>query len=117
MKPSELSEGMRVKCNLLFALSHNADLLIFDEPTSSLDPFSRGELLSVFKDLRKEGKAVFYSTHIISDIERSADDILYISKGRIVFAGTKEDFVSEKCLPGENMEEAFLRLEREVGHV
>lgn len=116
-KPVELSEGMRVKCNLLFALSHAADILIFDEPTSSLDPFSRDELLSVFKDLKREGKAVFFSTHIISDIERSADDILYISNGRIVFFGTKDDFISKRCLAGEGMEEAFLRFEREEKYV
>ncbi len=116
-KPSELSDGMKVKCNLLFALSHNADILILDEPTTSLDPFSRDELLSLFKTLTKEGKAVFFSTHIISDIERAADDILYIANGMVRFFGTKEEFKSRMCLSGESMEEAFLRLEREKGYV
>ncbi len=116
-KPSELSDGMKVKCNLLFALSHNADILILDEPTTSLDPFSRDELLSLFKTLAKEGKAIFFSTHIISDIERAADDILYISNGRVRFFGTKEEFKLSMCLSKESMEDAFLRLEREKGYV
>ncbi len=112
-RASELSAGMKVKCNLLFALSHSSDILILDEPTSSLDPFSRDELLSVFMNLAGEGKAVFFSTHIISDIEKAADDILYISNGRIRASGTKEDFVLNFSLPGESLEETFLRFERE----
>ena len=67
--PLELSEGMKVKCNLLLALSHKAQILILDEPTSGLDPFSRDELLELFGELKKNGIAIFFSTHIISDIE------------------------------------------------
>ena len=82
--PLELSEGMKVKFNLLVALSHRAEVLILDEPTSGLDPFSRNELLDVFEELKKDGVAVFFSTHIISDIEKCADDIVYISGGKII---------------------------------
>ena len=110
--PLELSEGMKVKCNLLFALSHGAEALILDEPTSGLDPFSRDELLELFEQIRREGVAVFFSTHIISDIEKCADDIIYISKGRIVAACPKEEFADRYQEPGETLEEAFLRLER-----
>lgn len=108
----ELSEGMKVKCNLMIALSHRAKVLILDEPTSGLDPFSRDELLSVFMQLKQDGVAVFFSTHIISDIERCADDIVYISKGRIVASLPKEEFISRFSEEGENLEETFLRLER-----
>lgn len=110
--PLELSEGMKVKCNLLFALSHGAEALILDEPTSGLDPFSRDELLELFEQIRREGVAVFFSTHIISDIEKCADDIIYISKGRIVAACPKEEFADRYQEPDETLEEAFLRLER-----
>lgn len=110
--PLELSEGMKVKCNLLFALSHGAEALILDEPTSGLDPFSRDELLMLFERIRQEGVAIFFSTHIISDIERCADDIIYISKGKIVAAMPKEEFASRCQEPGETLEDAFLRLER-----
>ena len=110
--PRELSEGMKVKCNLLFALSHGAEALILDEPTSGLDPFSRDELLGLFDQIRQAGVAIFFSTHIISDIEKCADDIVYISKGRIAAAAPKEEFASHYQEPGETLEEAFLRLER-----
>ena len=114
--PAELSEGMRVKLNLLLALSHRARLLILDEPTSNLDPFSRDELLDLFLLLKEQGTAVFYSTHIISDLEKCADDIVYIREGRIVFAGTQASFREEQGLPGETLEETMLRLEREARH-
>ena len=58
--PSQLSEGMKVKFNLLLALSHGAEILILDEPTSGLDPFSRDELLDIFTQLKKNGTAVFF---------------------------------------------------------
>lgn len=109
--PLELSEGMKVKANLLLALAHRAEVLILDEPTSGLDPFSRNELLGVFKALRDSGVTVFFSTHIITDIEKCADDIVYISKGRIVAASSKQDFISRYSQPGESLEDTMLRLE------
>lgn len=108
----EFSEGMKVKCNLLIALSHHAEILILDEPTSGLDPFSRDELLELFKKFKKDGTAIFFSTHIISDLEKCADDILYISKGKIIAALPKEDFIKNYSCPGESLEECILRLER-----
>ena len=78
--PSELSEGMKVKFNLLLALSHKAELLILDEPTSGLDPFSRDELLELFSKLKARGVAILFSTHITSDLEKCADD-RYIRTG------------------------------------
>ncbi|MDO5434817.1 MAG: ABC transporter ATP-binding protein [Clostridia bacterium] len=110
--PREMSEGMKVKCNLLLALSHRAEILILDEPTSGLDPFSRDELLDIFLKLKGEGMAVFFSTHIISDIEKCADDIVYISGGRIAAAMMKTAFEQEYSEPGETLEQTFLRLER-----
>ncbi len=114
--PLELSEGMKVKFNLLMALSHRAEVLILDEPTSGLDPFSRNELLDVFGELKKDGVAVFFSTHIISDIEKCADDIVYISRGKIVAAMPKADFVERYSAAGETLEDTMLRLERGEGN-
>ncbi len=110
--PMELSEGMKVKFNLLLALSHKAEVLILDEPTSGLDPFSRNELLDIFITLKKEGVAVFFSTHIISDIEKCADDIVYISKGKIVSALAGAEFAKQFSENGESLEETILRMER-----
>ena len=89
--PEQLSEGMRVKLSLALALSHGARLLILDEPTSGLDPISREELLDVLLDLAGEGKTVFFSTHIVSDLEKCADDILFIRDGRIALDGELHD--------------------------
>ena len=114
---NQLSEGMKVKCNLLIALSHNAKIIILDEPTSGLDPFSRDELLDVFTQLKQDGVAIFFSTHIISDIEKCADDIVYISDGKIVASLPKEDFMTIYSKNGESLEEAILRMERGVNNV
>ena len=111
--PLELSEGMKVKCNLLLAMSHGAEVLILDEPTSGLDPFSRDELLDVFLQLRDHGVAILYSTHITSDLEKCADDILYIRSGRIVSFAEREKFIETMGQPGETLEEIMLRSERE----
>lgn len=114
--PRELSEGMKVKFNLMIALSHKAEVLILDEPTSGLDPFSRDELLDVFTGLKDTGTSVFFSTHVISDIEKCADDILYISGGRIVDSLAKPEFTEKYSETGETLEQTFLRLERGVRH-
>ena len=114
--PIELSEGMKVKVNLLLALSHRAEVLILDEPTSGLDPFSRDELLDLFLQLKKSGVAIFFSTHITSDIEKCADDIVYISGGRIAAALPGDEFSAKLSQPGETLEDTFLRLERSGLH-
>ena len=113
-KPIELSDGMKVKFNLMLALSHRAEVLILDEPTSGLDPFSRDELLELFTTLKEHGVTILFSTHITSDLERCADDIIYISRGEIRAECSKEDFMRDYGREGENLEEIFLRLEREV---
>lgn len=112
-KPIELSEGMKVKCNLLLTLSHRAEVLILDEPTSGLDPFSRDELLELFKTLKEHGVTILFSTHITSDLERCADNIVYISRGEIRADLPKTDFHKKFGKPEESLEEVFLRLERE----
>ena len=113
-KPIELSEGMKVKVNLLLALSHRAEVLILDEPTSGLDPFSRDELLALFTALKAQGVTILFSTHITSDLERCADNIVYISRGRIRADCPKAAFLQRFGEPGETLEEVFLRMEREV---
>lgn len=112
--PLELSDGMKVKVNLLIALSHRAKVLIMDEPTSSLDPFSRSELLDIFTQLKDDGITIFFSTHIISDIEKCADDIIYISNGRIVDNLKRDDFINKYSIGNETIEEIIVRREKEM---
>ena len=84
-KVSELSEGMKVKFALALALSHGAKLLILDEPTSGLDPFAREEFLDILLSLvKEEGVSILFSTHIVSDLERAADDIVLLSQGTLL---------------------------------
>ena len=106
-KPSELSEGMKVKLNLAIALSHGAELLILDEPTSGLDPISREELLEIFRYLKGQGVSILFSTHITSDLEKCADEITYIRGGRIVYTGSVEGFTG-----GEKLEDVMIRHEK-----
>ena len=90
----ELSAGMKVKFALTLALSHRAELLLLDEPTSGLDPVSREELLEEFLRLsREEGVTILFSTHITSDLDRCADEILYLRKGRLAERGSREELV------------------------
>ncbi len=102
-KISELSAGMRVKYALSLALSHNAKLLIFDEPTSGLDPVSRDELLDVFRSVISDGEhGILFSTHIISDLEKCADQITYIKKGRLLASTDLDAFrESRRLVSGE----------------
>lgn len=114
--PHELSEGMKVKFNLLLALSHKAEILILDEPTSGLDPFSRDELLDIFTELRSRGVSLFFSTHIVSDLEKCADDIVFISRSSIQAATTKQAFYRMYSRQGETLEETIVRMEKEAHH-
>lgn len=94
-KLEELSSGMKVKYSVAIALSHKAELLILDEPTSGLDPVSRDEILDIFREIVKNGdRAILFSTHITSDLDKCASNITYIHDGSIVFTGTKKDFVN-----------------------
>ncbi len=86
---------MKVKYSLALALSHNAKLLILDEPTSGLDPVSRDDLLDVFLGLVDGSDiCILFSTHITTDIEKCADNIIYIKNGRIIESGALDAFTA-----------------------
>ena len=93
-KLEQLSSGMKVKYSVAIALSHHAELLILDEPTSGLDPVSRDEILDIFREIVRSGeRAILFSTHITSDLDKCASNITYIYNGEIVYTGTKKNFV------------------------
>lgn len=96
-----LSKGTKMKFALAMALSHHAELILMDEPTSGLDPIFRKELLDILLDLMQdEDKAIFFSTHITTDLEQVADYIAFILNGKIVFCkemvNLLEDYVLVK---------------------
>ncbi len=93
-KVSELSEGMKVKFSIALALSHNAELLIMDEPTSGMDPLSREEFCDILLNLvAEENISVLFSTHITTDLERVADDVIYISEGKVLVQDSLENLL------------------------
>ncbi len=118
--PASLSEGMKVKYALTLALSHHASLLLLDEPTSGLDPVSRDELMDIFLDLvAREGVTILFSTHIITDLERSADRILYLCQGRLIADRPVDEWMREYALvhldsePGENLRGHLIGLKKD----
>jgi ABC-2 type transport system ATP-binding protein len=87
-----LSRGTRTKLALARALSHRAELLLLDEPTTGLDPVFRDDLLGRLSALIGDGRtAVLFSTQIVSDLERIADFIVLIRDGRLLFSGPQDD--------------------------
>ena len=93
-KLEELSSGMKVKYSVAIALSHNAELLILDEPTSGLDPVSRDEILDIFRQIVKnKDRAILFSTHITSDLDKCASHITYIHDGEIIYSGIKQGLI------------------------
>lgn len=91
-KAKELSSGNRVKLSLIGALAHRPKLLILDEPTAGLDPVVRTELLDILFEVVESGeRAIFYSTHILSDISRIADELTFLNNGQIMLTTPKDD--------------------------
>ena len=95
--PKELSEGMRVKFSLTLALSH------------------RAELLDAFLFLKKKGVSILFSTHITSDLEKCADDITYIAKGKVIASQPLTSFMEANAAAGngDTLEEIMVHYEKE----
>lgn len=93
------SRGMRMKLQIAVALSHNAKLLVMDEPTSGLDPIVRNEMLQIFREyVVEEDHTILLSSHITGDIEKLADEVVFINNGTIVIAGNKDEIIEKHGL-------------------
>jgi ABC-2 type transport system ATP-binding protein len=82
-KGSSLSKGMRQKLGFVQALMHDPDILILDEPTSGLDPASRKLFSEIILELKKKGKTILFSSHIITDVVRLCDEAIVIARGEL----------------------------------
>jgi len=109
-KVKGLSHGQRVKATLMLALARRPSLLVFDEPTTGLDPAVRREVLDeMMNALEDETRSILFSSHNTLDIEQICDDITFIYGGRVVESRNKEDFLdSWRRLRLTNMNNAVL---------
>ncbi len=105
------SKGMVQRAGLALALIHNPGVVILDEPMSGLDPLGRKMVGDLILDMKREGKTVFFSSHILADIERFCDRIGIIVGGQIRLVGAVRDVVPS----GGSLEELFLRVVSESG--
>ncbi len=107
MRVGSYSKGMGQKLGLLGAFLLDVSLLVLDEPMSGLDPGARIRLKNMLLDAKKRGKTIFFSSHILSDIDEICDRIGVIHNGRLGFTGTPATF---KAQHGEtSLEKAFLK--------
>ena len=95
----DFSRGMRMKMSLATALSHRPRLLVMDEATSGLDPVVRGEMLDLFLEfIQDEGRGILMSSHITGDLERIADQIAYIHRGKLLFQQDKDLLLEDMAI-------------------
>jgi ABC-2 type transport system ATP-binding protein len=87
-----LSRGQRARAGLLVALAHRPELLVLDEPSSGLDPVVRRDILgAIIRTIAEEGRTVLFSSHLLDEVERVADQIAIIHRGKILLAGSMDD--------------------------
>jgi ABC-2 type transport system ATP-binding protein len=113
-KTEELSKGMQQKIQFIAALLHEPDLIIMDEPFSGLDPVNATLLMDTLLDLRREGKAILFSTHRMDQVEKLCDNIAIIYQGRLVLEGAmreiKQRYPANRIQVHFSGDESFLAL-------
>lgn len=102
---SSFSHGMKQKIALIAALAHNPKVLIMDEPFAGLDPKAVYDMKEIMRDMAKEGKTIFFSTHILDVAEKLCDRVAIIKDGTIVKVGKMKDIKGD-----ESLEQVFLEL-------
>jgi ABC-2 type transport system ATP-binding protein len=87
-----LSRGQRARAGLLAALAHRPELLVLDEPSSGLDPIVRRDILAaIIRTIADEGRTVLFSSHLLDEVERVADEVTIIHKGRLILTATMDE--------------------------
>jgi ABC-2 type transport system ATP-binding protein len=94
-KVTALSMGMKQRLGIAMAIFHDPKLLILDEPLNGLDPQGIFEMRKLFQHLNEQGKTIFLSSHILSELEKTATHIGIIEGGQIIFQGTKNELLSK----------------------
>jgi ABC-2 type transport system ATP-binding protein len=89
------SKGMLQRIGFLGTILHDPRLIILDEPLSGLDPIGRKELKDVIIEVHKAGKTVFFSSHIVPDIEEICDRVIFLQQGKLIYDGTVNDLIRQ----------------------
>lgn len=98
-KVGEYSKGMKTKLSLICALSHHPKLLVIDESLSALDPVMRDEMFHLLLDFVSDDEnAVLFSSHIVEDLQKIADYIVFINQGEVVFEKSKDELLYENAI-------------------
>lgn len=103
------SHGMRQKIVIMGALIHNPNIWILDEPLTGLDPKSSYVLKEMMRDHVKDGKSVFFSTHVLEVAEKLCDEVAIVSKGKIIYQGDLEK-LKEEQKKDRSLESLFLEM-------
>lgn len=106
-KISKMSKGMQEKLQLVLVMSREADLYILDEPLGGVDPATRDYILDTILTNFKDGASVIISTHLISDIERILDEVIFIDKGRIMLQSDCDELRNKE---NSSIDEVFRRM-------
>jgi len=106
-KLSKMSKGMQEKVQLVLVMSRKADLYILDEPLGGVDPATRDYILDTILSNFNEGASVIISTHLISDIERILDEVIFIDKGKIILQSDTDELRKKE---NGSIDEIFRRM-------
>ena len=105
-KISKMSKGMQEKLQLILVMSRKAELYILDEPLGGVDPATRDYILDTILSNFSEGASVIISTHLISDIERILDEVIFIDKGQIIVTSSADELRNKE---NASIDEIFRR--------
>jgi ABC-2 type transport system ATP-binding protein len=125
-KPTkEYSKGMLQRLGFVSCLIHNPKLLVLDEPLSGLDPLGRREFKKIMQELNRNGVTIFFSSHIVSDVEEICNKVIFIEKGKLVYEGNVDallmkhsnDFYAIKTIVDGKIEIAHLKSEDKTKYI
>ena len=104
---NKMSKGMIEKLQLILVMSREADLYVLDEPLGGVDPATRDYILDTILSNFKDGASILISTHLIQDIERILDDVIFVDKGKIILTGSCDELRKKH---NESIDEIFRRM-------
>lgn len=107
LKLSKMSKGMQEKVQLVLVMSRKSELYILDEPLGGVDPATRDYILDTILTNFNEGASVIISTHLISDVERILDEVIFIDKGKIILQSDSDELRTKE---NGSIDEIFRRM-------